>query len=88
MLKINAEKYFVEKPVYEVIPVEKVTGRLPSMTVMGSNLVPECNNYVEIGWVIDMPNPSTHIHEHVHDYDEIVVHMGAAPKIVKTSAEK
>ena len=80
MSEINYEKYFVKEPVYEVIPVEEVTGRHPSMTVMSSNLVPECNNYVEIGWVIDMPNPRTHIDEHVHDYDEIVIHMGADPE--------
>lgn len=80
MPKINAKEYFVEKPVYEVIPVEEVLGRLPSMTVMGSNMVPECKNYVEIGWVIDMPNPSTHIDEHTHDYDEIVIHIGTDPE--------
>ena len=77
MPEINSEKYFVEKPAYEVTPTEEVKGRHPSMTVMSSNLVPECNNYVEIGWVFDMPVPSTHIDEHVHDYDEIVIHMGA-----------
>ena len=49
------------------------------MTVMGNNLVPGCNTYIEIGWVSDMPDPRTHIYEHVHDYDEIVIHMGNDP---------
>jgi hypothetical protein len=49
------------------------------MTVMSNYLVPGCNTYIEIGWVSDMPDPGTHIHEHVHDYDEIVIHMGADP---------
>ena len=75
----NYEKYFVKQPVYEVVPVEEVEGRLPSMTVMSNNLVSGCNNYVEIGWVNDMPEPRTHIHEHVHDYDEIVIHIGIDP---------
>jgi len=77
MPKIDSEKYFVEKPAYEVTPTEEVKGRHPAMTVMSSNLVPNSNMYVEIGWVSGMPDPATHIFEHTHDYDEIVVHMGA-----------
>ena len=49
MAKTDYEKYFVKQPVYEVIPYEEVKGRLPSMTVMGNNLVAGCNNYIEIG---------------------------------------
>jgi len=79
MADSNYEKYFVKKPVYEVVPVEEVEGRLPSMTVMSNNLVPGCNTYIEIGWVNGMPKPSTHIYEHLHDYDEIVIHMGNDP---------
>jgi hypothetical protein len=79
MAQTNYEKYFVKKPVYEVIPTEEVKGRLPSMTVMSNDLVPESNTYIEIGWVFDMPHPSTHIYEHIHDYDEIVIHMGTDP---------
>jgi len=77
--KKNASKYFVEKPAYEVIPQEEVKGRLPAMTVMSGTLVPGANTYVEIGWVTAMPDPPTHIHEHVHDYDEIVLHIGTDP---------
>ncbi len=79
MTSINAEKYFVKKPAYEVTPPVEVKGRLPAMTVMSSALVPGSNNYVEIGWVTAMPDPPTHIHEHVHDYDEIVLHIGTDP---------
>jgi hypothetical protein len=79
MTGINAEKYFVKKPAYEVVPTEEVKGRLPAMTLMSSTLVPGSNNYVEAGWVTAMPDPPTHIHEHVHDYDEIVLHIGIDP---------
>jgi hypothetical protein len=34
---------------------------------------------VEAGWVCGMPDPPTHIFEHTHDYDEIVIHMGVDP---------
>ena len=79
MAKEDSSKYFVKKPVYEVVPSQEVKGRLPSMTVMNNNLVPGSNTYVEIGWVINMPEPRTHIDEHVHDYDEIVIHIGTDP---------
>jgi hypothetical protein len=75
----NARKYLVAKPVYEVVPVEQVLGRLPAMTLMNNKLVPGSHTYVETGWAVAMPDPATHIHEHVHDYDEIVIHMGADP---------
>ncbi len=79
MPKINAEEYFVKKPAYEVTPPEVVKGRHPAMTLMSSNLIPEIKLYIEAGWVCDMPDPPTHIYEHSHDYDEIVIHMGTDP---------
>ncbi|MCJ7605277.1 MAG: hypothetical protein MUO19_04490 [Dehalococcoidales bacterium] len=75
----DARKYVVDKPVYEVLPVEEVLGRHPAMTLMNNNLVPGSHTYIETGWAIAMPEPARHIYEHVHDFDEIVIHMGADP---------
>jgi hypothetical protein len=79
MSEIDAKMYFVDKPAYEVIPTEEVRGRQPAMTLMSSNLIPGARLYIEAGWVCDMPDPPTHIYEHTHDYDEIVIHLGTDP---------
>lgn len=76
----DSEKYFVSSPAYEVIPAVEVAGRIPAMTMLSNNLVPGVNNYVEAGWILAMPDPATHILEHVHDYDEIVMHVGTDPQ--------
>jgi len=51
------------------------------MTFMSSKQVPEANYYIELGWIYDIPEPNPHIHEHVHDYDEIVLHWGGNPEV-------
>jgi hypothetical protein len=79
MPKKDVKKYFVNKPAYEVIPVEEVKGRQGAMTLLSNNLIPNTNMYIETGWVFAMPDPNPHIHEHVHDYDEIVIHLGTDP---------
>jgi len=74
---VNYEKYLVRKPAYEVVAGTPVKGRPgASSTLMNNNLVPGSNIYVEGGWVLDMPDPNPHIFEHVHDYEEIVMHFG------------
>jgi hypothetical protein len=73
-------KYLVARPAYEVTPDFEVKGRRPAMTLMSNNLVPGSNMYVETGWVFGMPDPNPHIYEHVHDYDEIVIHLGTDPE--------
>jgi hypothetical protein len=78
-IKTDYEKYLVRKPVYEVIAGTRVENRQEpaSMTFMNRHLVPECNIYVEGGWVFGMPDPNPHIFEHVHrDYEEVVLHFG------------
>ncbi len=73
------EKYLVRKPVYEVIAGTPVKNRQEpaSMTFMNRNLVPECDIYVEGGWVWGMPDPNPHIFDHVHrDFEELVIHYG------------
>lgn len=72
-------KYLVPKPAFECIAGTPVKNRQEpaSMTFMNRNLVPECNIYVEGGWVFGMPEPNPHIFEHVHrDYEEMVIHFG------------
>jgi len=78
--KFDAKKHFVSKPGYEVIPPMVVKGRNHAMTLMSNALVPGSNFYIETGWVFAMPDPPTHIFEHSHDYDEIVIHLGTDPK--------
>jgi hypothetical protein len=74
----NYEKYLVKKPSYEVVAKGEVKGRQgPAMTFMSNDLVPGCNLYLECGWIWDMPDPNPSIHEHTHDYDEIVLHIGS-----------
>jgi hypothetical protein len=78
MPEINYEKYLVKKPIYEAGAGFK--GRQsPTMTYMSSAQVPEANYYIEFGWIYTIPEPNPHIHEHVHNYDEIVLHIGGDP---------
>ncbi len=44
----------------------------PTMTLLSKKQVPECNYYIELGWIYRIPEPNPHIFEHVHDYDEII----------------
>jgi hypothetical protein len=80
MPRKDYRKCFVEKPAYEVTPPFEVKGRRPAMTLMSNNLVPGSNMYIETGWVFGVPDPDPHIFEHVHDYDEIVIHLGTDPQ--------
>ena len=75
--------YFVTEPLREVsVPgIDLVKGRTyPTLTYMGRELVPAANDYLEFGWIWEMPDPNPHIFEHVHrDNDEIVLHIGSDP---------
>jgi hypothetical protein len=73
------EKYAVRKPIYEAGPGIK-NRQSPTMTFMSSKQVPEANYYIELGWIYGIPDPNPHIHEHVHAYDEIVLHWGGNPE--------
>jgi hypothetical protein len=72
------EKYAVRKPIYEAGPGVKYR-QSPTMTFMSDKQVPGVPYYIELGWIWDMPEPNPHIFEHVHDYDEIVLHWGGNP---------
>ncbi len=79
MQRSGNERFFVDRPAYEVVPAIEVNGRIPAMTLMSNNLIPGSNMYVEAGWIESMPDPNPHIGEHTHDYDEIVMHVGTDP---------
>jgi hypothetical protein len=80
MAKTDYGKYLVRKPVFEMGKKAQIKGRqIPTMTYMSKDLVPECNTYVEYGWIYDMPEPNPHIREHAHEHDEIVMHIGSDP---------
>jgi hypothetical protein len=75
MAKIDYEKYLVRKPIYEAFGGTK-NRQSPTMTVLSNRQVPGCNYYIEPGWIYGIPEPNPSLHEHVHDYDEIVLHLG------------
>jgi hypothetical protein len=75
MPKIDYEKYLVRKPNYEAFGGVK-NRQSPTMTVMSNKQVPGCNHYIEPGWIYGIPEPNPSLHEHMHEYDEIVMHWG------------
>jgi hypothetical protein len=80
MAESQYEKYAVRKPILEA-GIGFKNRQSPTMTFMSSKQVPEANYYIELGWIYGIPEPNPHIHEHVHDYDEIVLHWGGNPDI-------
>jgi len=80
MAKKSYKMNLVQEPHYEVGGNQEIKGRQnPTMTFMSNDLVPGSNTYIEIGWVYKMPRPNPHIHDHAHNYDEIVLHLGTDP---------
>src|SRR4030042_365849 len=76
MAKNQFKKYVVSKPIYEA-GYPGVKGRQhPTMTMVSDKQIPGCNYYIELGWINAIPTPNPHIFQHVHDYDEIVLHWG------------
>jgi hypothetical protein len=78
MPEIDYEKYLVREPLWEAGPGVK-NRQSPTMTFMSSAQVPEANYYLEFGWIYDIPEPNPSIHEHVHNFDEIILHIGGDP---------
>ena len=82
MTETNYERYIVRKPIYEERGPDAEKGpeiknrQIPAMTFMSSKQVSESNCYIEIGWVYGIREPNPYIYEHVHDFDEIVMHWG------------
>ena len=75
MPEIDYGKYLVRKPLYEAFGGTK-NRQSPTMTMMSNKQVPGCNYYIEPGWIYGIPEPNPSLHEHVHDFDEIVMHIG------------
>lgn len=75
MSTFNPENYVTRTPLYEAGPGVK-NRQSPTMTFISEKQIPGCNYYLEYGWIYGIPEPNPHIHEHVHDYDEIVLHWG------------
>jgi hypothetical protein len=73
------ERYLVRRPVYEAFGGVK-NRQSPTMTILSSAQVPEANYYMEPGWIYGIPEPNPSLHEHYHDYDEIVLHWGSDPE--------
>ncbi|OGO20543.1 MAG: hypothetical protein A2Z15_04700 [Chloroflexi bacterium RBG_16_50_11] len=74
-------KYVVDRPIRELSPPFKTTGRSnPSLTYMNNRLVPGCNIYLEYVWIWEMPSPNPIEGSHAHNYNEIVLNIGTDPK--------
>jgi len=84
MPKKDYRKNIVNEPDYEV-GVQAVGlhkgHQVPSMTYMSNKLVPGSDTYIEVSWIYDVPEPNPYVHEHAHNYDEIVMHIGSDPEI-------
>jgi len=74
----DQEEFIVRTPVREVGRSVK-NRQMPTLTYMSRHLVPEANFYLEYGWIYGMPEPNPHVFEHVHNYDELVIHFGSDP---------
>ncbi len=76
MSKSDYEKYIIKKPVHEGQTQEIKNIQSPLATYISNRLIPEANNYLELGWIYGLPEPSTRIGEHIHDFDEITIFWG------------
>jgi hypothetical protein len=74
MAESKYEKFAVRKPNYEV-GLNYKGRQSPTMTYMSEKQT-GAPYYIELGWIYDIPSPNPPIMEHVHDYDEIVLHWG------------
>jgi hypothetical protein len=80
MAKIDYEKYVIRKPNYEVFSGVK-NRQSPTMTMMSAKQIPGVTYYMEPGWIYGIPDPNPSLHEHAHQYDEIVLHWGSNPEL-------
>ncbi len=74
---------FVDKPAREVAAylADVIKGHTtPTLTYMSGQLMPGTNTYTEFGWIWEVPTPNPHILEHVHDWDEYLLHIGSDPQ--------
>ena len=75
---IDYEQFVIRSPMREAGP-DHVDGRQnPTMTYLSRTQIPEVNNYLEFGWIWDVPRPPIPKMRH-DDFDEIVFHIGSDP---------
>lgn len=81
MAETNYRKYLVTEPVREVGANMKIKGMtLPTYTYMSNALVPDCNVYLELSWIYEMPDPPLVVPaSHAHPYDQITFLVGSDP---------
>jgi len=77
MTKTSYEKNLIQKPIREAGPKYELKNRMnPSMTYMSAAQVPGVKYYIEFGWVWGIPEPNPHTPEHMHRFNEIILHIG------------
>jgi hypothetical protein len=80
MAGINYDQLITRIPDGEVVP-PIMNRQIPSMTMISDALVPGAKNYMEGGWIYNMPVPNPGVYEMVHKgYDELVMLIGSDPK--------
>lgn len=76
--EFDYEQYVVRSPLREAGP-DYVEGRQnPTMTYMSGVQVPGVENYIEVGWIWDVPSRAIPRMRH-DNFDEVVVHLGSDP---------
>jgi len=72
------EQYVIRSPMREAGPPHVEGRQNPTMTYLSRIQISRVNDYLEFGWIWDVPRPS--IPKMRHDnYDEIVFHIGSDP---------
>jgi hypothetical protein len=75
---VDYEQYVIRSPMREAGP-DYVEGRQnPTMTYLSRTQIPMVNNYLEFGWIWEVPHPQIPRMRH-DDYDEVVWHIGSDP---------
>jgi hypothetical protein len=78
MDKIDYLRYLINKPIREAGPKYELKNRMnPTMTYLSAALLPEVKQYIEFGWVWGLPEPNPHTPQHMHRFDELVLHLGS-----------
>jgi hypothetical protein len=76
---MDYEKYLVRKPLYRDLVGIK-NRQSPTMTFISPQQIPDANYNLELGWIYGIPQPNPYEEEHIHDYDEIIIHWGSDPE--------
>jgi hypothetical protein len=78
MPTIDYRKYVITEPIREAGPKYELKNRMnPSMTYLSRGLIPDTRYYIEFGWIWGLPAPNPHTPEHMHRFNEFVLHLGS-----------